>query len=204
MYAGKDVDTVALNIPAEQDARTVFDYNSANTQILSKVLERATGEKYADYLAHRLWQPLGLSDAYLWLDSVDGNPKPFCCLFATPRDWAKIGQLLLDRGRVRGRQIITDSWIDKMLQPSPLEKKYGYHIWLETRIPDSPSAYSVDASEPFSDKDTFYLDGASFQRVYVVPSQELVIVRVGENTPEWDDSIVVNALIADLRSKKAK
>ncbi|MCC0177442.1 serine hydrolase [Waterburya agarophytonicola K14] len=204
MYAGKNADAIALNLTAKQDSQTVFDYNSGNTQILSEVLERATGKKYADYLANKLWQPLGASDAYLWLDRVGGNPKPFCCLFATPRDWAKVGQLWLDRGQVDGKQIVLSSWLEKMLQPSPLESKYGYHIWLEARTPEKTGAYSVNSSEPFLAQDTFYLDGASLQRVYIIPSQELVIVRVGEDAQNWDDSVMVNTLIADLQGKKTK
>ncbi|MEM7592137.1 MAG: serine hydrolase, partial [Cyanobacteria bacterium P01_A01_bin.83] len=95
MYAGSDVDAVAVNIRAAQSPGKTFDYNNANTQILTEVLERATGEQYIDYLSTRLWQPLNANDAAIWLDRPQGEPKTFCCLFATPQDWVRIGQLFI-------------------------------------------------------------------------------------------------------------
>ena len=197
MYANSDADAVALRIPAVQSPKEAFDYNNANTQILGEVLERATKQRYADYLSTRLWQPLQAGDANIWLDRPQGNPKPFCCLFATPRDWAKIGQLFLDRGKVNGRQIVSSAWLDKMKQPSALQPKYGYHVWLKARTRDKSKIYERSSSQAFL-ADTFYLDGASRQRVYIIPSRELVIVRIGEKPEQWDDSIMPNSLVSSL------
>ena len=197
MYASPDTDAIALNIPAEQLPQQIFSYNNANTQILSKVIETATDVKYANYLSSRLWQPLQASDASIWLDRPNGNSKAFCCLFATPKDWAKIGQLFLDRGRINGKQIVSAAWLDKMQQPSSVNSNYGYHMWLEARTDNKPGS-DRSASQPFIAEDTFYLDGASQQRVYVIPSQELVIVRVGEKPKQWDDSIIPNTLVKSL------
>ena len=149
MYAGADADAVAIRIPAVQSPKQVFDYNSVNTQILGEVLERATGERYADYLSTRLWQPLQANNAFVWLDRPQGNPKPFCCLFATPRDWARIGQLFLDRGQVNGKQVVPEAWLDKMIRPSPLASNYGYHIWLEARQKEKLGTIERAASKPF-------------------------------------------------------
>ncbi|MEM7761245.1 MAG: serine hydrolase [Cyanobacteria bacterium P01_A01_bin.40] len=201
MYVDPRVNQVALKIPAVQSPKQAFDYNNANTQILSQVLEQATGEQYADYLSNRLWQPLQANEAYLWLDRSQGNPKPFCCLFATPQDWAKIGQLFLDHGQVNGQQVVPATWLDKMIQPSPLSDNYGYHIWLKARTDHKPGVYDRTATEPFITQDTFYLDGASRQRVYIIPNQDLVIVRVGENPEQWDDSVIPNTLVESLSSK---
>ena len=200
MYANTNADAVALAIPAVRAAKQTFDYNSANSQILGEVLERSTGERYADYLSTRLWQPLQAGDAYLWLDRPQGNPKPFCCLFATPRDWARIGQLFLDRGKVNGKQIVASAWLDKMKQPSALQPKYGYHIWLKART-DSKPGHDRAASQAFL-ADTFYLDGASRQRVYIIPDYDLVIVRIGEQPEQWDDSVMPNTLIDSLAQQR--
>ncbi len=198
MFAGTDVDATALKIPAVKEPKQAFDYNNVNTQILSEVLERATGERYTDYLSTHLWKPLQAEDASLWLDRPQGNPKAFCCLFATPRDWAKIGQLFLAQGRVNNQQIVASAWLEKMIQPSPLEAKYGYHIWLQARTQEKPGIYKKSASQSFLAEDTIYLDGASRQRVYIIPSLELVIVRVGEKPEQWDDSVIPNTLVKSL------
>ena len=202
MYAGADADGVALNIPAARPPQQVFNYNNGNSQILSEVLERATGERYADYLSSRLWQPLQANNAWVWLDRARGNPKPFCCLFATPRDWTRVGQLFLNRGRVNNEQIVPESWLDKMIQPSTLSDNYGYHIWLKARTQAKPGVYTRDANKSFLAQDTFYLDGASNQRVYIIPSQALVIVRVGEKPQQWDDAVIPNTLVKSLRAQK--
>ncbi|MEL6495955.1 MAG: serine hydrolase [Cyanobacteria bacterium J06623_7] len=204
MYAGNDVDQVALKIPAARPPGEVFNYNNGNSQVLSEVLERATGEKYTDYLSSRLWQPLQADNAWLWLDRSQGNPKPFCCLFATPRDWGRVGQLFLTRGRVNNRQIVSESWLERMIQPSTLSDNYGYHLWLKARTDSKPGLYSRDAEQPFLAADTVYLDGASNQRVYIIPEQDLVIVRVGEKPQQWDDTVIPNILITSWRSRSRK
>lgn len=201
MYAGDDVDTIALNIPATQSPGKAFDYNNVNTQILGEVLERATGEKYVDYLSTRLWQPLKANDAAIWFDRPQGNPKTFCCMFATARDWGKVGQLFIDRGKVNNKQVVAAAWLDKMIQPSSTESSYGYHIWLEAKTKDKPKI-SRRASQPFV-ANTIYLDGKSLQRVYIIPSQELVVVRIGEQSEEWDDSVIPNTLVSALSNKQA-
>ena len=201
MYAGTNADAIALNVPAAGSPGEGFDYNNANTQILGEVLERATGEKYVDYLSTRLWQPLQANNAAIWLDRPQGNPKTFCCLFATARDWGKIGQLFLNRGRVNNKQVVASAWLDKMIQPS-FEPSYGYHIWLKAKTKAKPGI-TRRASQPFLAEDTIYLDGKSLQRVYIIPSQELVVVRIGEQAEGWDDSVIPNTLVSSLLDRHA-
>jgi len=197
LYMGSDVDKVALNVPREHDPGKVYSYSNFNSQILSIVLERATGEGFADYLSTRLWQPLQNSDGFVWLDRPGGRAKPFCCFFATARDWARVGQMLLQEGNVGDRQIVSAEWIQKMIRPSPLEPTFGLHIWIKARTDAYPQV-NRGSSAPFIANDTFYLDGRHHQRVYVIPSHDLVIVRIGEDPPAWDDSVIPNALVEGL------
>ncbi len=196
MYLGSDARTTALAIPSLRPPGEIYEYNNANTQILSLVIERATGEPYADYLSSRLWEPLGAADATIWLDRPGGNPKPFCCVFATARDWARVGQLILDGGRVGDRQVVPAAWIEAMLTPSPLEPTFGYHIWVKARTPDYPNVDQA-ATVPFV-APTFYLDGKGLQRVYIIPSLDLIVVRMGEDPLQWDDSVIPNTLLGQF------
>ncbi|HEY9881124.1 MAG TPA: serine hydrolase [Leptolyngbyaceae cyanobacterium] len=197
MYLSSDADRVALHVPQIEPPRQRYDYNNVNSQILSIILERATGESYADYLSTRLWQPLQAADAFVWLDRPGGRAKPFCCLFAAPRDWVRLGQMLLNQGKVGQRQVVPNDWLERMLAPSPIEPTYGYHIWVKARTDQFPN---VDwaASTAFVAPDTIYIDGRDLQRVYVIPSQDLVIVRVGEQPKNWDDSVIPNILVKSL------
>ncbi|PSR15829.1 serine hydrolase [filamentous cyanobacterium CCP3] len=201
LYGGSDVQKLALGIPLEGKPGEAFDYNNVNSQLLSLVLERATGESFGDYLSSRLWQPLGAGDGFLWLDRPGGHAKPFCCFFATAPDWVRLGQMLLHEGQVGETQVISSEWIEQMRRESPLEPTFGLHVWLKARTAAYPQV-NYASSAPFAAPDTFYLDGRHHQRVYVIPSEELVIVRIGEDPPAWNDSVIVNAIVEGLRDRQ--
>ncbi|WP_299406652.1 serine hydrolase [Acaryochloris sp. IP29b_bin.148] len=199
MYLGTDAKAAALKVPAVSPPGQAFAYVNANSQILGLVLERATGQRYGQYLATKLWQPMGAQEAQLWLDRPEGNAKPFCCLFARSQDWLRVGQLLLNAGKVDQQQLVPANWIKKMITSDGVEPIYGYHIWLKARTEGGPG-YRKMSTEPFLADDMFYLDGWGQQRVYVMPSQELVIVRVGDKPEDWDDAMIPNLLIRDLQA----
>ena len=98
MFIGPDLRRVALAQPARAARGTIDRSSTLDAQVLGLVLEAATGKKYANYLSRRLWQPAGAADAYVRLDRPRGNTRTFCCIQASARDWARIGQLVLDRG----------------------------------------------------------------------------------------------------------
>ncbi len=198
LYGGSDAQKLVLKIPLERNPGEAFDYSNFNSQLLGLVLERATGESFGDYLSSRLWQPLGAGDGFLWLDRPGGSAKPFCCFFATAQDWVRLGQMLLHGGNEGDRQVIPAPWIQQMLEESPLEPTFGLHIWLKARTADYPQV-NFASSAPFAAADTFYLDGRHHQRVYVIPSEELVVVRLGEDPPAWNDAVIVNAIVEGLR-----
>lgn len=198
MYLSSDVAAAAMQVPPEQPPGEVYEYNNVNTQLLSLVLERATGESFADYLSSRLWQPLQASNAATWLDRPGGESKTFCCLFANAYDWARVGLLLLHNGKVGQNQVVPSHWVQQMLAPTPIEPTFGYHIWVKARTSDYPNVNTA-ASAPFLE-DTYYLDGRGFQRVYVIPSRNLVVVRLGEQPPNWNDAVIPNTLIRSTNS----
>jgi len=194
LYLGTEVENTALKIPLDKKPATVFDYNNLNTQILGIILERATGESLENYTSSKLWQHIGAANSGWWLDRKDGMPKAFCCYFAQAEDWMIIGQLLLQNGLWNEQQIISKAWINKMLTQSPLEKDFGYHIWLHY---EDGGYRQKDRKAPFVIKN-YSLDGASRQHVFIVPDYELVIVRIGENPKDWDESYMVNKVITAL------
>jgi len=195
LHLGDHLEDALLSRAAERPPGQAFEYNSANTQLLALVLERATGRPYAELLSERLWRPLQAGEARVWLDTPGGHARTYCCLFATARDWLRVGLLMQSRGCWAGRQVVPEAWIEAMLTPSALEPSYGKHVWLGYTRPPSREA---DWSEPFAATDTFMLVGAAEQRVYVVPSRELVIVRLGHEAPGWDDPALPNLLVRAL------
>lgn len=179
---------------------TRWDYNNNETLMLTYALSRATGEEYTAYLSNRLWQPLGLPDAQMYLDRPGGNVVTSCCILSRPIDWARIGMLIRDKGRFDGRQIVPEAWIDQMIQPSEVSDGYGYQVWLGDRLvapvrPETPNPNLSWASEPYVDDDIIVMNGHGFQRVWILPSRDLVIVRAGRTwPPHWDESVIPNLI----------
>jgi CubicO group peptidase (beta-lactamase class C family) len=184
---------VVDNVPAVAEPGERFDYNNVNFQALGGVLEAATGRRYAEYLSEKLWKPIGAGDAAVWLDRVGGSARTFGYLFADPRDWARLGLLLLHEGECAGRPVVPKAFIREMLKPSPAGPTYGLGIWLAN---DEHQRREEEA--PFAAPGIFYLDGRFKQRVYIVPSHDLVIVRVGENARGWEESALPNAVLKAL------
>ena len=184
---------VVDNVPAVVEPGKRFDYNNVNFQALGVVLEAATGRRYAEFLSEKLWKPIGAGDAAVWLDREGGTARAFGYIFASPTDWARLGLLFLNEGQCEGRSVIPRSYLREMLKPSPTEPTYGLGIWLAN---DEHQRRENEA--PFDAAGIFYLDGRYKQRVYMIPSHKVVIVRVGENARGWEESALPNAVMRGL------
>ena len=205
LVLGENIVPLVLSQPLAGTPGEKFDYNSINPQALGLVIERATGERYADYLSQAFWQYTGADDAEVVLDSVEhGMARVFCCLSATPRSWLTMGLLHLTRGNFGERQIVPAAWMREMVTPSATNPNYGYLTWLGTEYTEyrgynqkaSTKAYH---SEPFAAPDLIYFDGFGGARVYIVPSAGLVMVRTGELALDWDDAYLPNLILRGLR-----
>lgn len=194
MYIDDDVEENTIHIPSLLPPATEYDYNNANTQMLGLILERATGMPIEQYASEKLWKPIEAKDAGWWLDREGGMPKVFCCYFASPRDWLRIGKLMLQKGKWNEKQVIAESWIEKMLVPSTLERDYGYHLWLGFEEGGAKDEYR---NEMYLEK-VFTIDGANKQQVCIVPNAELLIVRIGEKPQDWDEGLFVNTLLRGI------
>lgn len=187
------LERAVLSVPSVHTPGYAFDDNDANTQLLGLAVERASGQRLATVISDRIWRPIGADDAALWLDKREGTALAYCCLFATTRDWGRVGQLLADGGRVGDTQVVPRDFIIRMTLPSRNNPDYGWHLW---RADDGPGSEAAKGrSEPMLDKAMFWLAGEGTQRVYVLPASGLVVVRVGDEPADWDDSFVANTLI---------
>ena len=204
MMFGPDIARAALSYTAAAPPGSVYAYSNVNSQLAGLILQRATRTRYADFLSARIWRPIGASDATVWLDRPAGTAHTFCCLQATARDWARVGQLILDRGKANGRQVVPAAWVAQMAEPSTLNPNYGLQLWrgsphvLERRY-SKASPLVGRAAKPYLRDDVLFLDGAIGQRVYVIPSERLVIVRIGKSAMGWDDSELPNRVLAGIR-----
>jgi CubicO group peptidase (beta-lactamase class C family) len=201
---GADSTQAPLNATLADTPGQTFNYASTVSQLLGLVLERATGQRYAQYLSKRLWQPLGAADAHVALDRPGGLARTSSALLAKPEDWLRVGLLFVDRGRVDGRAVVDARWLDAMAAASPANANYGLHLWRASphaaqRRYNSTAPVGVPAREPFLAEDMVFFDGAGAQRVYASPREKLVIVRIGAASFDWDDSLLPNLVVAAAR-----
>jgi CubicO group peptidase (beta-lactamase class C family) len=200
---GSHLERTVLGLPLVKPPGTDFQYSNASSQLVGVILERATGKRYAQYLSERLWSRLGAPTAHVWLDREGGLARTFCCIYTTARGWLRVGRLILEQGRVGDQQVVPAEWIREMTTPAPTNPNYGLQIWLGSP-PGQQRRYNdktVKAfhSEPFATEDMIYIDGFGGQRVYIVPSQQLIIVRTGEALMDFDDARIPNAILRGLR-----
>jgi len=206
LMLGEDVTKMTLRQIAYRQPNEIFEYNGVNPQNLGLLLQRAYDKRYADLLSEKIWQKVAQDDASVVLDSDKNRmPRTYCCLNATARDWLRIGTIILNEGKFKDEQIVSKSWINEMKTPSITNPNYGYLTWLgtehqENRIYNPKSTATGIHGEPFDDKDIIYLDGFGGQRVYVIPSKKLVIVRTGAGQMEWDDSVLPNTISRGIRN----
>lgn len=204
---GTEITDLTLSQPARSDPGLEFDYNNFNPQNLSIILERASGQRYAQILSDKLWSKIGVGDAYLWLDHEGGLPRTYCCLHATAEDWLRIGLLHLNKGAVGGKQVVPRAWMEEVVTGSEVAPNYGYQTWLGSPYKAQRdyglyvNAY-VRHDEPYLADDVIFFDGAGGQRVYIIPSYDMVIVRTGTGGLDfatgsflWEDSRIPNALM---------
>ena len=167
-YYGLNLRKQIRKMKVKNEPGKKFKYVSGNTQLLGLVLERSLkGKTVTQYLQDKLWTPLGMEYDASW--SIDreknGLEKTFCCLNARARDFAKIGRLYKNKGNWNGKQIVSAKWVEESTRLDTTNgsaEYYQYQWWLPT---------------PNSD---FMAHGVLGQYIYVHPSKNLVIVRLGK------------------------
>ncbi|MEO9214676.1 MAG: serine hydrolase [Rhodanobacter sp.] len=182
MYLGACVDGQAHILsylrrqPRQWPAGTHWNYNTAETDLLGILVRRATHRSLAAYLAQTIWQPYGMAtDAYWIRDECDGSDTGGSGLSATLGDYARLGQFMLDGGRIAGKPVVARAWLEGALHRQENvdepDRGYGYLWWT-----DNDGSYAAI--------------GIFGQMVYVDPARQLVIAQVGAWPHATSDELV--------------
>ena len=162
---------------------SAWNYNDGNTVILSHLIRNAAGGKAADMLRFaqtELFAPLGMRNVTIEFDA-SGNAEGSSQMLATARDWARFGQLYLNDGVVGGKRILPEGWVKYSASPTP-NAWVGMGAGFWTNLGDSLGAnYRSEHGWP---RDAFFAKGTIGQYVIIIPSEKLVIVRLGRS-PNW-------------------
>ena len=156
-----------------------------NVNLVARVLEKVTGQKYDAIVAERLWKPLeGGEFSLLRAGSAEtGRVFADCCMRARLGDWMRIGELLANDGVFAGNQLTPPHYVTLMLTPTHKDSPHGFF----TRVDGA-----------FAARNVAWLESAGKQRMWIVPSLKLVILRVGDEPAEdrgWDEAMIPDSII---------
>lgn len=197
LMAEPDMAAFAIDKPLEAAPGTRWQYSSGTSVILAQAMREAFArhEDYAAFPRHALFEPLGMTSAVLETDAR-GTFVGSSLMYATARDWARLGLLYLQDGVWGGVRILPEGWVQYTRTPAPADSlgRYGAHFWL--RIPEGYSASGAPLPA-----DAFHAAGHQGQFVSIVPSRGVVVVRLGATRHDgaWDQAAFVSDVLAALR-----
>jgi len=165
-YYDSNIRELMMGLKINEKPGQSFKYLSGNTELLGMIIEKASGKNLSEYLSQSFWRPMGMNDFGMWqLDGVDsGMEKAFCCIATNARNFAKFGQLYLQQGNWKGKQLIDSTYTTLATQPRFDDSShYGYGFWLSQ----------------YKGRKMFTMNGFLGQYVVSIPEDDLIIVRLG-------------------------
>jgi len=186
-YYGNSLADAVLGVKVKEMPGRKFEYQSGATQLLGFAIRKAVQMPIASYASKKLWNPLGMEQNADWTTDEYGMEKTFCCIQSNSRDFAKLGLLMLNEGKVDSLQIINKDYIQKMIAPtSESAGNYGYGIWTNYK----------------NEYPYYYFRGILGQYIVIVPQEKLVIVRTGNDenieTDKYGHPKLVNLMIKEM------
>jgi CubicO group peptidase (beta-lactamase class C family) len=164
-----------FDVPMVADPGTVGSYCSGGFYAAGRVIERATGEPLPDFADEALFSPLDIQRSdWRWNFTLDQSQRnAFGQIYLRPRDMLKLGILIQDGGVWKGRRILSTSWINAMTarRSQVDDNDYGLGVWHRW--------YAVQGPTGDQRVDTIMLSGNGGQKVYIVPTLDLVVVSTG-------------------------
>lgn len=191
----KDSAKFAASKSLEFDIDSHWSYSSGTSNIISGIIKRTIGgdlQQYYEYTQKNLFMPLGINTAISETDASDTFVGS-SFFYASARDWAKLGQLLLQNGQWDDQQVLPEHWVKYLTTATNTQplNKYGAQFWLN----QNPDSKEIDRNWPTVPDDEYHMGGYQGQYVVVIPSKELIIVRFGFTKPGTNKGI--ERLISD-------
>jgi CubicO group peptidase (beta-lactamase class C family) len=194
MFQHDDMAGFAVQAPLIASPGTRWAYSSATTQILARIIREAVGgpEQTLSFAWRELFDPLGMRHVTLAFDGA-GTLQGANNMQASARDWARFGLLYLNDGRIGGKQILHEDWVDYSAAAT-LDTDYGAGFWTN-RSEHEHAKGRVRSGIP---RDAFYASGNLGQRCVIIPSQRMVVVRMGDAVDPTGDIRGLGRLIREV------
>ncbi|MEO8151838.1 MAG: serine hydrolase [Rhizobacter sp.] len=194
----RDMAGFAATLPQQAMPGTRWSYSDAGYMRVSRAVRDAAGGSAADVmrLAQReLFGPLGMKSATMEFDAT-GTPVGASHFYATPRDWARFGLLYLNDGVIGGKQLLPPGWVRQAATPT-LNTGYGAGFWLNNDAGEA-NPMGFPWGLPGAPADAFFGFGYLGQFVVIVPSRQLVVVRMGLTHVRGGDRAGIGRLVQGI------
>ncbi|WP_190275811.1 serine hydrolase domain-containing protein [Thiorhodovibrio frisius] len=201
---------LALRVPAVAEPGTTFAYGPSHLFVFGAWLKRKLAAQGRDpdplaYLHSRLLDPIGLEVGH-WVKDAAGNPRMPSGAHLAPRQWVKLGQLIANRGVWQGRTLIEPAYLDQMFRGSSANPAYGLTVWLNRPFPSGEGQLAgmawiqnrLDNGYIYhaGPSDLIMAAGQGGQRLFVIPSRKLIILRTGNSKgASWLDHDFLSILL---------
>jgi len=200
MFGKADMAAFAADKPLEAEPGTRWSHSNGTTNIIARIIRHTFGGNDAEYYAfprRALFDRIGMRSAVIELDA-SGTFVGSTYMYAPLRDWARLGLLYLRDGVWEGERILPEGWVAYTTTPAPSHPigGYGAHFWLK------PGTSSGDTGEswPNIPGDAYLLTGHDGQSLTVIPSRQLVVVRLGltQDQDAWNLDTFITRILAAL------
>lgn len=197
--------------PLTNEPGARYDYSNATSELIAPLIERATGKRYSAFMSEALLKPIGAAGGSVWVNRPGGMAHSGCCLMLPAQSWLRMAVLLMNDGKWQGKALLPDGYVAGMRTATAENPHYGMGVWVAGKYverrgfahPSIPVG-QVLHSEPYAARDLYMFDGNSNQVVYIVPSQDLIVLRTGEGPPktlEWDNAHLPNLIIRGIKRR---
>ena len=189
-HAGDDLGAILLSWPQAEKPDPAGSPEPVDADVLALVFTRALKANYSELLKERVWTPLGAGNFSVGIDSARrpaAHTRAGCCLRARISDWMRVGALIANHGIFEGTQLAPPGFAKLLITPTHK---------------DSARAAFLRVDGRFAARDVVRLEAAGNQRMWMVPSLKLVILRVGAEPPAdqgWDEAMIPDNIIRGTR-----
>lgn len=216
IYGRSSADKIrlAVGIDAKNNRGESFVYGPSHLGVFCEILRRKLprGVTYEDYLRKKLIAPLGI-DIARWRDDEHGNVHPSAGIYTTAQDWIRFGELINAGGTWQGKRLVRTENLSRCFQATTINPSFGLCFWLNGYAgqPDAreadpevwldrepmPEDWSRTCLSKDAPRDLIVSLGSTFQRLYLVPSMNLIVVHHGSSGHAFRDAEFLQILFKD-------
>jgi CubicO group peptidase (beta-lactamase class C family) len=209
-------EVIIHDYPLIDEPGTRYEYANATSEMIAPVIERATGMRYGDFVGRELLAPIGAAGGQIWVNRPGGMAHSGCCILLPTETWMRLALLVLNDGVANGKRLLPDGYVRQMMTGTAQYPYYGLGTYVagtyrERRGFANPELKAAGPgvlhAEPYLAKDLVLFDGNGNQVIYIVPSEKLVVLRVGgapPKQPEWDNSYLPNTIMRSIVRKRGE